>query len=358
MGIHKRNGRWHYRFQHKGRQYAKSTGLAATKQNRTAASRVERALLERLRKAGVQPLLNEEKPFDEAAEEFIRWCETVEYRERPNTSHRIKTSFASLQLYFNECAVSVINAVAIEGYKAWRFEAHGVRPVTVRRDLDALSVFFGRYASKFGWCSSNPVSEVKRPSDADAIRIYVIPEAEEKAYFAKAAEMKLWNIHDLGRLMLNQGCRPEELLALKRDAVDLERGVIAIRGGKSRAARRTLDLTNESREILGRRIAAGESQWVFPSSRKPGHHIVKLNGSHDTVCIEAGVSFVIYDLRHTWATRMAQAGCDIVTLAALLGHSGLRLVARYVHPTAEHKRKAMQRFDGNKAVEMTKGAVA
>jgi integrase len=58
------------------------------------------------------------------------------------------------------------------------------------------------------------------------------------------------------------------------------------------------------------------------------------------------LSFVIYDFRHTFATRMAQAGIDLATLAAILGHSSIRIVQRYVHPTAEHKRAAMLRYDG------------
>jgi integrase len=63
------------------------------------------------------------------------------------------------------------------------------------------------------------------------------------------------------------------------------------------------------------------------------------------VCRDAGVAFVMYDFRHTWATRMVESGCDVVTLAAMLGHSSLRMVMRYVHPTAEHQKAATKKYE-------------
>jgi hypothetical protein len=42
---------------------------------------------------------------------------------------------------------------------------------------------------------------------------------------------------------------------------------------------------------------------------------------------------------------MAQAGVDLATLAAILGHGSIRMVEKYVNPTAEHKRQAMLKFE-------------
>lgn len=75
-----------------------------------------------------------------------------------------------------------------------------------------------------------------------------------------------------------------------------------------------------------------------------------MNNAHDELCDKAAgdkitFSFVLYDFRHTFATRMALAGIDLATLAAILGHNSIRLVEKYVHPTAEHQKAAMVRYD-------------
>jgi integrase len=143
--------------------------------------------------------------------------------------------------------------------------------------------------------------------------------------------------------------RPEEVTSLAKCDVNLERGELYVRRGKTPSARRTLGLTSESRRILALRMRE-DTRWIFPSSRKPGQHIGRLNNAHDDICNEsqeAGVemNFVLYDFRHTFATRMAEAGVDLATLAAILGHNSIRIVQRYVHPTAQHKKNAMLRYD-------------
>lgn len=103
------------------------------------------------------------------------------------------------------------------------------------------------------------------------------------------------------------------------------------------------------RSILGRRMQGG-SPWLFPSKRKPGEPVGRLNHAHDRLVESASkdnvtINWVLYDLRHTLATRMAQAGIDLATLAAILGHSAIRIVQTYVRPTAEHKKSAMVRYN-------------
>jgi len=342
MPLRKRKGVWYWRQWLNGREYSGSTKLAATRQNMTAARRfAEEKRAEIL--AEVTRQAPENRLFEDAAAEFLTWCEDVEYRAKPNTAERIASSFATLRAFFARRAVAGIIAADVEAFKAWRVRTHHVRDVTIRHDLYALSVFYRKYALRQGLAESNPVTAVTKPSDRDAIRIYVVTPEEEAAYFAEAARHNS-ALYDVARLILLTGCRPGEIVRLRPDDVDLGRQELYIRAGKSRAARRTLYLTAEALEILRRR-KNGAHWWLFPSVRYgPSKHIVRLNDTHKQVCQAAGLSIVLYDFRHTFATRMVEAGCDLPALAAILGHAGLTMVMRYVHPTRAHQAAAMARY--------------
>lgn len=60
--------------------------------------------------------------------------------------------------------------------------------------------------------------------------------------------------------------------------------------------------------------------------------------------MQASWIFIFHDLLHTAATRLADAGADPFTLVAILGHSDIRMTARYTHATDEAKRRAVEKL--------------
>lgn len=369
MQLRKRRGKWAYRIWVQGRCYAETTHLDATERNRNGAIRE----MENHRRAILEGRNFERRlqitQFREAGEMFLKWAEG-EYREHPASARRLEVSFSSLSEFFGRTPVSAVTVGAIEDFKAWRRTEHKVREITIRHDLHALSAFY-EYAVKHNWARENPVRKVQIPSDADAVRMHILTPAEEMLYLQtclrgrktvhvkahrrkghvkieghdRTVDTDARSLHDLGRLMLNQGCRPEELLSLRKEAVDLEHGFMRIVNGKSAAARRTLKLLPESRSILAARMH-GVSPWIFPSPVKPGSHVTKLNNAHARILEDTELNFVIYDFRHTAATRWAERGMPLATLAKILGHSNLRSVMRYVHPSQDHMDEALLRFGG------------
>jgi integrase len=77
-------------------------------------------------------------------------------------------------------------------------------------------------------------------------------------------------LRDVAILMLETGVRPGEAVNLPwtdvylQPAVRAKFGYIAIRGGKSRYAKRNLSLTSRAAEMLKAPKASTKSPWVFP----------------------------------------------------------------------------------------------
>jgi integrase len=52
-------------------------------------------------------------------------------------------------------------------------------------------------------------------------------------------------------------------------------------------------------------------------------------------------NFTFHDLRHTFGTRLADAGVDVVKIKELMGHSSIVTTMRYIHATDQGKRAAI-----------------
>jgi integrase len=55
--------------------------------------------------------------------------------------------------------------------------------------------------------------------------------------------------------------------------------------------------------------------------------------------------FVIHSLRHTFGTRLGEAGADAFTIMRAMGHSSVTVSQKYVHPTPEAMERAFERLD-------------
>jgi len=357
MGLRVKNGHLEYRFLLGGQPVRVSTGLADTERNRKKAEQMEavhrQAILEG--RLGIRRL--DVRSFKDAIAEYLAH-EEVNRQEQASTLDRIKVSARSSKAFFDTAMVSVMTAGDVERYKIWRLkgdtenEIAPVRPVTCKHDLDNLSLFF-QWACRMNYCRENIVDAVKKPSDRDAVREHLISAEEEKAYFTAALAVSSL-LYDIARLILLQGCRPAEIFGLAQSDVDLDKGKLSVPKGKTRAARRTLRLTPEAKSILARRLAK-PGRWVFPAPKASGLHIeaTTLNHMHDRAATKAKVSCVLYDFRHTFATRMAQAGCDLPTLARILGHADIRVTQRYIHLSQQHVDEAMKKFAAQEPAKET-----
>ena len=327
MSVKSRNGRLEYRFMFRGQDVFRATGMQDTAQNRKLVTALEAADRQRLREGALGIQAIEARSFRGAMDEFVEH-EKLARQGRTSSWLRIKTSAASLKAFFGNKTVYLITQADIEKYKLWRLngddEIAPVRSTTVRHDLDNLSLFF-QWAKQANYARANLVKNVKKPPEGDSERSYILSVDEERRYFGFLQSQTTGengNLHDLGRLMINQGLRPDETISLEKTAVDLDNRMVRVTKSKTRAGLRCVKLRVESWQILARRMN-GNSKWIFPSTRRPGEHIKEPHGPHARALAKLGMNFVLYDLRHTFATRMIEAGVDFINVERPHGSQGL-----------------------------------
>lgn len=146
---------------------------------------------------------------------------------------------------------------------------------------------------------------------------------------------------------INTGMRRGELFNLKWFDVDFARGVIHVRQTKTDKDR-VVPMNETVRGLLESRPRT--SGYVFPSP-KTGGRLIEIKHKFDEARTAAKIKdFRFHDLRHTAATRLADAGVNVIVIAEVLGHGDIRTTKRYSHVMEESKREAVEMLaDSGKA---------
>jgi integrase len=350
MAVYRRGKIWWYGFKFQGRKIQESTGFS----NKTAALRCEAKRKADMldRRAGFIKAKLAPK-FEDYVKEFLEWSEQ---QHKPKTHALHEWNCKTLRRFFGGKYLDEITTEMVEDFKSARkqeFRKNAkvgrlVSGITVNRALETLKAMYYQ-AERFGYVVKNPAVGVAMFRDPlDAMR--VITFEEQAAYLSNASQP----LADIARVMLDTGMRPEEVFRIRVENIDFVQKAIFNPFGKTKAARRTIPMTDDLACLLKGRIRKFEEKktpFVFPSPYDYQRPIGSVKKAHRQAAAVAEIKgrFRLYDLRHTFATRAVAAGADLPTLAALLGHASIQMTMRYVHPAAEQKRIAIEKFERYRA---------
>ena len=345
MAVFRRGKIYWYHFEFQGRRIQESSGF----QNKTAALRAEAKrkmdLLDR--RAG----FTKSKPipkFDEYLKQFLEWSKQ---QHRPKTHELHELNCKTLKRFFRGKYLDEISTEMVEDFKSARKQERirwakdrSVTGATVNRALTTLKLLYHQ-AERSGYAVRNPVvgvSMFREPLDS----MRVISFEEQAAYLTETSQP----LHDVAKIILDTGMRPEEVFRMKAENVDFKQKAIFNPYGKTKAARRTIPMTDDALCLLKLRVKKATKQgmpYLFRSRYDIQKPIGSVKKAHSAAVKRAKIQryFRLYDLRHTFATRAVDAGTDLPTLSSLLGHASILMTMRYVHPAAEQKKTAMEKFE-------------
>lgn len=134
------------------------------------------------------------------------------------------------------------------------------------------------------------------------------------------------------------GARKQEILRARWEHVDLARGMLKVPKAKSGGARH-IPLSSFATAIIQRQLPRRkeDSPWVFPSPRSPQKPVTNEKRVWATAKKAAGLpkDTRIHDLRHSFASALANAGVPLFEIGRVLGHSQLSTTTRYAHHAPE-----------------------
>ena len=142
---------------------------------------------------------------------------------------------------------------------------------------------------------------------------------------------------------LGTGMRMGEQLRMKRHQVDFLRNIVTARNTKN-GRPRDIPMNDEVRETLAELCRDKRPNDYVLAVLKTEECLREMKKGFHTACRLAGIEGLIWkDLRATFGTRLAEAGCDAFTIAQLFGHSDVRVTMRYVRAVEDTKRAAVKR---------------
>lgn len=210
-------------------------------------------------------------------------------------------------------------------------------PQTVAHILN-LFIWITNYGAAKGLTAPLPF-KVKKPKVDNKKTEFLTPDELKNLLTAIEADTDP-QIRAIMKLALFTGMRRSELLKLKWQDIDFERGFITIRNPKG-GRDEVVPMNDDAKAVL-KSITRSKRSWVFPGRGK-GHRVdIKRGLARVRKAANLPEGFrPLHGLRHQFASMLASSGqVDMYTLQRLLTHKDPRMTQRYSHLKDETLKRA------------------
>jgi integrase len=332
MGLYKRGKVWWISFLCKGKHYRKSTET----EDRKLAQRIHDKVKGEIAEAKwFEKLPGEDKTFKEMMEKYLD-----EYASK-RVSEKSFRGYAKKPIsYLGDYTLSEVTPKTINEYKVKR-RNDGVGPASINRELATMKKAFNLAIKEWEWIEKNPVARISMEEENNKRDRWLTIEEEEKLLKVCPS----W-LRELVIIALNTGMRLGEIISLEWKGVDLFRKTVTVLKSKNKEPR-TIPINETVFEMLkGKAKVKSISGLAFHSPTHTKLHITSVDHAFKKAVKRTQIEdFRFHDLRHTFATRLIQAGKDLYKVQRLLGHKSPFMTQRYAHHYPESLRDAVEVLD-------------
>ncbi len=329
MGLYQKKGNWYIDYYVHGRRKREVVG--------SSKALAENVLRKRKVEIAENKFLDIKKDqkvkFEHFADTYFQLHARV--NQRPLVIKRTAGLLKHLCTCFAGKSLAEITPQSIEQYKSERIRA--VAPATVNKELACLKCMFNK-AISWGKFNDNPVRKVKLLKE-DNKRIRYLEREEIRRLIDSCA----LHLRPIVIVAVFTGMRKSEILGLKWQNIDIERGIVYLLETKN-GERREVIINDTVKRTLIAVPKNPASPYVF--CEEDGRPYANVRKSFDTALKKCGIiNFHFHDLRHTFASQLVMSGVDLKTVQELLGHKSIEMTMRYSHLSPSHKKRAVEILD-------------
>jgi len=178
----------------------------------------------------------------------------------------------------------------------------------------------------------DPISPERLPRPRPEVRLPTVLSRQEVRRLL--AELRHPKHRALVFLLYSAGLRVSEVVRLRPEDLDADRGMLRVRQGKGRKDRYTLLSPRALEAVRVYREAFPSKKWLFPGGRPDRHYTARpVQKIVSRAVSRAGIdkSVTPHTLRHSFATHLLESGTDVRYIQELLGHRSSRTTQIYTH---------------------------
>lgn len=190
------------------------------------------------------------------------------------------------------------------------------------------------WAEEQGYVDRSPIAHLKKPRCGK--KETIVSEAHYREMLVLTHDE---TFRDLLTVTWETGCRPQESLRVEARHVDYanQRWMIPTTPGKP--DNRMVYMTDNAMAIIRKLVLQHPEGKLFRNTDGRNWTTDAVNCRFHRFVSKLGVRYSLYAIRHTWITRMLEAGVDSLTVAFLAGHKDPSMLAKhYAHLSLNPKR--------------------
>jgi site-specific recombinase XerD len=271
--------------------------------------------------------------MEKSLQRYLRWHKANGHS--PKTIHWHTQTIEAFICYLREHSYSTdIEELHIEAVREWVAEQQEreLSPHTIATRVRSLRAFT-RWLLEEEWIDRDPLKRLRAPKAEEKPKEILTP-ADVDSLLAVCGKDTANGLRDRALILAlySTGLRATELVSLRLEDLDYDRGLITIRkgkGGKFRLVPLGPKVEKAIARYLARRQGKEDNSYLFLSDEGQPLSYVALRQILRRRGAKAGIRCHAHQFRHSFAVAYLRNGGRLETLRAIMGHSAYELTLHY-----------------------------